>query len=264
MGRPRKLGDRLGHAVFRCRDVAAPLALAVLVASTRPHDFLASLELDRSLDAGGIVLIAVGLLVRCWVIASSGIRRAGVARHIGAPRLCEDGAYAWCRNPLYVANAMLVGGIALIFDSRWLVLIGVPAALVAIASLVAAEESMLRARFGAEYERYCARVARFRPRRPPHEAAILHRVNWRRALRREHGTMFAAASAAIGLFAIEDFQRRAPAAWHRHAPALLAAWIVAALAWAGVRHLKRTGRLADVPEAAPPRERTTAFDDVAA
>lgn len=264
MGKPRKLGDRLGHAVFRCRDVAAPLMLAVLVASTRPQDFLASPELDRSLDAAGLTLMALGLLLRAWVIASSGVRRAGVARHIGAAVLCEEGAYAWCRNPLYVANATLLGGIALIFDSRWLVLIGLPAALVAIASLVAAEESVLRARFGAQYERYCTRVSRFRLRRPLSQPAIAGGLNWRRALRREHGTMFAAASAAIGLLAIEDFHRRRLAAWRRHEPVLLAAWIVAALAWAAVRHLKRTARLADVPGTAPPLENAAACDDVAA
>lgn len=239
------------------------MALAVLVACTRSEDFLTSLALDRFLDATGLALIGLGLLMRCWVIASSSVRRAGVARHIGAAALCEEGAYAWCRNPLYVANAMLLGGIALVFDSRWLVLIGIPAALVAIASLVAAEESVLRARFGAQYERYCARVSRFLPRRPLQEGATADRLNWRRALRREHGTMFAAASAAIGLVAIEDLLRRGPAAW-RHEPMLLAAWIVVALAWAGVRHLKRTARLADVPGTALPLENAAAFDDVAA
>lgn len=264
MGKPRKLGDRLGHAVFRCRDVGAPLALAVLVASTRSQDFLASLELDRSLDTAGLALLGLGLLLRCWVIASSGVRRAGVAHHIDAAVLCEQGAYAWCRNPLYLANATLLAGIALIFDSRWLVFIGLPAAFVAIASLVAAEESVLRARFGAQYEGYCARVSRFRPRRPLNQPAIAGRLNWRRALRREHGTMFAAASAAIGLFAIEDFQRRGPAAWHRHEPVLLGAWIAMLLAWAVVRHLKRTARLGDVPGTAPALESAGSFDDVAA
>jgi protein-S-isoprenylcysteine O-methyltransferase Ste14 len=32
--------------------------------------------------------------------------------------LYETGAYAWCRNPLYVANGIILVGLTLLFDSR--------------------------------------------------------------------------------------------------------------------------------------------------
>jgi protein-S-isoprenylcysteine O-methyltransferase Ste14 len=260
---PRQLGAGIGHIVFRCRDWGAPLLLVTLVAATRPHDFLAAPSVERWLSGAGCLAVALGLLIRCLAIGSSGVRRAGIAGRVDAASLCEDGAYAWCRNPLYLGNAVILAGLALVFDSRWLVLVGLPLACLAIASLVAAEESVLAERFGARYAAYRDRVSRFLPRRPLLAAG--EPLNWRRALRREHGTMFAATSAILALLAVKALARGGLAAWHRHGWSLLAVWLVAAALWAVVRRLKRSARLGDLPGAIPPDlDAASSFDHVAA
>ena len=262
MSIPRRLGAGIGHVVFRCRDVAAPVMLVGLVAATRPRDFLAAPAVERWLVAAGCVVVALGLLIRCAAIASSGVRRAGIAGRVDAESLCEDGAYAWCRNPLYLGNAAILAGITLVFDSRWMVFVGLPVAGLAIASLVAAEEGVLAQRFGAQYADYRRRVARFVPRRPALAAAAP--LNWRRALRREHGTMFAAVSAVIALLAVKLVERGGLAAYRRGWP-LLGAWLVAAAVYAVVRRLKRSARLGDPPAAiAPDCASASPLDHVAA
>jgi protein-S-isoprenylcysteine O-methyltransferase Ste14 len=244
-----------GHAVFRCRDALAPVAVVLFALVTRRADFLAPTSVDYWLDGVGIGVVIVGLGMRLLVIAGSGIRRSGVRKRVIAPTLFETGPYAWCRNPLYVGNAVILIGLTLIFDSRWMVGIGLPVALLAIRSIVAAEERVLTKSFGARYHDYCRRVPRFLPHRPFARVAAPP-LDWHRAVRKEHGTIFAAITTAVVLMAAEDLVREGSTGWHWHVPALLCAWLVMASLWARVRYLKHTGRLHDPP--ASPRMPTPA------
>lgn len=245
MNRPRcwrDLPGDIGRLVFRRRDVLAPVTLLLVVAASRhAPDFVASSGLDHLLDGVGTVAIAVGLGIRFLVVAGSGIRRSGVRKNIVAPTLYETGPYAWCRNPLYLANATMLIGLTLLFDSRWMVFVALPSALLAIRSIVATEERVLADSFGDRYRRYCEHVPRFVPR----DASTLWSVrslDWRRALRKEHGTAFAAFTTAVVLRAIED-HIRSGTAWRELDPGLPCAWLVAASLWTTARLLKHTGRL---------------------
>lgn len=244
------LSRAAGHAVFRARNALAPLAIVLLVASARRDDFLTAPPVDRWLDGLGALAVAIGLAIRFLVVATSGIRRSGVRKRVVAPTLYDTGPYAWCRNPLYVANGIILAGLTLLFDSRWMVGVGLPIALLAIRSIVAAEERVLLESFGARYREYCRRVPRFLPR-PPFPVVDASRFDWRRALRKEHGTVFAAVTVALALEAAEDLARTGSAAWQWHEPVVLTAWLVVAALWATVRHLKHTGRLSD-PAASEP------------
>ena len=239
--------ERAGHLLFRARNALAPVTLAMIVAVTRPGDFLAPFTAVRWLDAAGVVTVATGLALRFWVMATSGVRRSGVRRRVVAPTLYADGAYGWTRNPLYLGNACVLAGLALVFDSRWLVFAGLPLALVAIACIVSAEERVLEQTFGHRYRDYCRTVPRFVPRHAPslRDSAF----DWRRGLRKEHGPMFAATSAVATLLIVEHHSRLGTYGIRRTA-ALVVIWLCAAATWATVRRLKRTGRLVD---AAPTR-----------
>jgi protein-S-isoprenylcysteine O-methyltransferase Ste14 len=75
--------------------------------------------------------------------------------------LVTNGFFAWSRNPIYVADALALVGIALLLAN--------PVALVLVALFVAyidrfqirPEERALRARFAGEYENYCRKVRRW-------------------------------------------------------------------------------------------------------
>jgi protein-S-isoprenylcysteine O-methyltransferase Ste14 len=237
-----------GRVLFRCRDALVPLAIGTLVLLTRRGDFLAGSAINDLLDAIGGAVVATGLAIRLTVLATSGVRRSGVHRRIVAAILYEEGPYGWCRNPLYVGNALVLIGLAMIFDSRWMVFVALPIALLAIASLVAAEERELLRAHGERYRQYCARVPRFVSRALPTLRGL--QPDWRRALRKEHGTLFSAASTAILLIATERYARFG-AIGPRLGPALLVAWLIAAAGWATIRRWKHAGWLNDDASAAP-------------
>ena len=79
--------------------------------------------------------------------------------------LVTGGVYAWTRNPMYLALAMALVG--------WAVSLGALSAFAGpllfvpliVRVQILPEERALRARFGAEYEDYCARVNRWLGRR---------------------------------------------------------------------------------------------------
>jgi protein-S-isoprenylcysteine O-methyltransferase Ste14 len=72
-----------------------------------------------------------------------------------AQRLVTTGLYAKIRNPIYVAGALFLVGIALVF-SNW-VLLGLLVILIPVQRMRAhKEEQVLAAAFGEEYARYKA------------------------------------------------------------------------------------------------------------
>jgi protein-S-isoprenylcysteine O-methyltransferase Ste14 len=111
----------------------------------------------HSIVYGGI-LAAFGLLVRG--IASGHLRKDR--------ELAVTGPYACTRNPLYLGSALLAAGFIVVGHS-WIAGILV-AAYFAIFyyAVMRNEEEDLRARFGAAFAEYAARVPLFFPRAPKH------------------------------------------------------------------------------------------------
>lgn len=96
------------------------------------------------------------------------LRRAGGPPGMsqGMPeRLVEDGPYAWTRNPMYGGHLVFLAGLAL--TTRSPVAVGLLGwHLHWFSERVRRDEERLRERFGAAYERYCARTPRWIPRPP--------------------------------------------------------------------------------------------------
>lgn len=102
----------------------------------------------------GAVVAAIGLFIRG---AASGYLRK-------YEELCTTGPYARTRNPLYFGSAILAAGFVVAGRSWW------GGAIVAIYfalfyyAVMRNEESDLRARYGAAFEEYAARVPLFFPK----------------------------------------------------------------------------------------------------
>jgi len=86
--------------------------------------------------------------------------RIGQDQRDGPLALREHGLHAVCRNPIYVGSWLALAGMTGWHPSVALVgaCLGVG---VAMHQLVRAEERFLRARFGAAFDAYCARVRRY-------------------------------------------------------------------------------------------------------
>lgn len=112
-------------------------------------------------------LFIVGVSIYLWCVWDFAVFGRGTPAPIDAPkRLVVRGLYRYSRNPMYVGVLTTIAG--------WVVLFGAPVRLlIYLAAVVATfnsfvvfyEEPHLLREFGSEYERYCARVGRWFPRR---------------------------------------------------------------------------------------------------
>jgi protein-S-isoprenylcysteine O-methyltransferase Ste14 len=144
--------------------VRPPLAWALAVVVGLALDWLAPLPfMPAVLPAGwlGGAVFAAAFALAVWAIAT--ITRAGsnVPTNRPTTTIVIAGPYRFTRNPIYLA--MMVGqlGLAIAFDSLWLLATLVPFALVLRYGVVAREEAYLERKFGDDYRRFCARVRRW-------------------------------------------------------------------------------------------------------
>jgi protein-S-isoprenylcysteine O-methyltransferase Ste14 len=106
----------------------------------------------------GVVLFAAGGALRLWPVVVLGNRFSGQPEHT----LVTSGVYGVIRHPSYLGLLVNTLGWVLAFRSG----VGLVITALIIAPLLArirAEERLLRAQFGAEYDAYRARTSRLIP-----------------------------------------------------------------------------------------------------
>jgi len=112
-------------------------------------------------DWAGAALVALGLGLA--VAAALEFRRARttIIPHATPTAIVTSGVYRISRNPIYLGDALILAGLGLRWDSV-LALVLVPVFVAVItARFIRPEEARLRARFGAEFEAWAARVRRW-------------------------------------------------------------------------------------------------------
>jgi len=109
---------------------------------------------------GGAVF-ATALALFAWAIVT--ITRAGsnVPTNMPTTAIVDTGPYRFSRNPIYLGMFFGFVGLAIAFDSLWLLVALVPFALVIRHGVVPREEAYLERKFGHAYRRYCSHVRRW-------------------------------------------------------------------------------------------------------
>jgi protein-S-isoprenylcysteine O-methyltransferase Ste14 len=110
----------------------------------------------------GVALFAAGGALRLWPVFVLGHRFSGLVAIQPGHTLVTNGVYGIIRHPSYLGLLINSLGWALAFRS----VVGVLVTALTISPLLArinAEEAMLRAEFGAEYDAYRARTSRLIP-----------------------------------------------------------------------------------------------------
>jgi protein-S-isoprenylcysteine O-methyltransferase Ste14 len=109
---------------------------------------------------GGAVFVSA-LALFAWAITT--ITRAGsnVPSNMPTTSIVATGPYRFTRNPIYLGMMLGLVGLAIAFDSLWLLMTLVPFFLVIRYGVVAREEAYLERKFGEVYRRYRARVRRW-------------------------------------------------------------------------------------------------------
>ena len=110
----------------------------------------------------GLALLFFGIGLEAAATKAFWFLGEGTPHPIQPPRrLVDGGPYAYSRNPLYLARLLILFGGAGVVGSVSTLGIGVLLSLSLEFILIPREEARLRARFGPDYDDYCARVGRW-------------------------------------------------------------------------------------------------------
>ena len=108
----------------------------------------------------GVFFCLAGLLLLLWSLVSFGQSfRVGIDTE-NPDRLITSGVFAFSRNPIYVAFALILIGQFLIF-SNWIILVYLAAGIWLFHRQVLREEDYLKKHYGKEYVEYCNQVRRY-------------------------------------------------------------------------------------------------------
>ncbi|HMS01972.1 MAG TPA: isoprenylcysteine carboxylmethyltransferase family protein [Gemmatimonadaceae bacterium] len=168
---------RIGEVLFRNRGwIPVPfLAVPLLVpGEQRPITWII-----------GLVMVAIGELIRLAGVAAAGTVTRRRSREV--QRLVDYGAFAWCRNPLYVGNWCIWLGFVVISGVLWFLPVAMLLFAVEYHYIVRYEEGVLESIFGQTYLDYKARTPRWLPRPP--RAATEGPHTWGEALWSERSTV---------------------------------------------------------------------------
>lgn len=175
---------RLGARLFRNRSwLPVPFLLVPLLWPGTP---------SPTLWLAGGVLVLLGELVRLAGVAAAGTVTRRRSREV--QRLVTYGAFAWCRNPLYVGNFLAWMGFTVISGVLWFLPVAAVLFAVEYSLIVRYEEGVLESIFGAEYLEYQARTPRWIGRPPAARTSGPH--DWGEALWSERSTLLQYAALA--------------------------------------------------------------------
>lgn len=144
--------------------IRPPLAWALAVLAGLVIDWLEPLPfLPDDLPAGafGALVFALALALAVWAIATMTSAGSNVPTNQPTTAIVESGPYRFTRNPIYLGMFGGLIGLAIAFDTLWLLLMLVPFALVIRYGVVAREEVYLERKFGDLYRGYRVRVRRW-------------------------------------------------------------------------------------------------------
>jgi protein-S-isoprenylcysteine O-methyltransferase Ste14 len=108
----------------------------------------------------GVLFCLAGLLLLLWSLVSFGKSfRVGIDME-HPDKLITGGVFAFSRNPIYAAFALILLGQFLVFPN-WILLVFMAAGVWLFHRQVLLEETYLKQHYGQEYSEYCQRVRRY-------------------------------------------------------------------------------------------------------
>lgn len=136
------------------------IALAVTLGYVYPLPWLGWPLSDMLFAAGWLAVAAFAALL---VTAVRAMMRAKTTVHPNRipDHLVTGGPFSLSRNPIYLADTLLMIGIGLITGNAWFLLLAVAAAFVTQKAAIEREERILTEKFGKRYRDYAKRVRRW-------------------------------------------------------------------------------------------------------
>jgi protein-S-isoprenylcysteine O-methyltransferase Ste14 len=109
----------------------------------------------------GWPLVGGGVALAGWSFRTMRAAETTIRPDKPVSKLIQDGPFRYSRNPLYLSDAMLYAGIAVLRNSLWAILLLPLGVYVIQREVIGREERYLERTFGEEYLDYKARVRRW-------------------------------------------------------------------------------------------------------
>ena len=179
-----------GRWCFRYRNAAFPIIFVSAALILRPRLMGGHPGLDRALVDAGALIALLGEAVRLLTIGLDYVERGGKNKQVAASQLVQGGIYAHTRNPMYLGNLLIAGGMSMVMGAPGSYLILIPLFIFVYHAIMSTEEAFLHQKFGADYVAYCNRVPRMWPlMRGLGRTIGGMEYHWRRAIRKDLSTI---------------------------------------------------------------------------
>ena len=155
-----EIGARPGRIPWPPLIYIAAIAVSIALGLLYPLPWIGDVLGDILFAIGWLALLATAALwftsIRAMVRARTTLNPNGVPEH-----LVVSGPFSTTRNPIYLANTLLMIGIGLVAGSIWFLLLAFVAAFLTQKLCIEREERVLAAKFGKKYRDYAKRVRRW-------------------------------------------------------------------------------------------------------
>ena len=141
-----------------------PIAWGLAVIAGLEFNWLVPLRfLPADLPVGwlGVVVFVLALMLGVSAVITMTKAGSNVPTNRPTTTIVKHGPYRFTRNPIYLSMFLGEIGLAIAFNSLWLLMMLVPFALVIRYGVVAREEAYLARKFDDVYRGYCSRVRRW-------------------------------------------------------------------------------------------------------
>jgi protein-S-isoprenylcysteine O-methyltransferase Ste14 len=138
----------------------AAIAISIILGMLYPLPWIGDLLGDILFAAGWVALFGVAVL---WITAIRTMMRARTTLNPNAvpDHLVTTGPFGVTRNPMYLANTLLLIGVAFVSGIAWFLLFAFIAAFLTQKLAIEGEEKILAVKFGKKYRDYAKRVRRW-------------------------------------------------------------------------------------------------------
>lgn len=150
---PRRIPDYFAtHRILVSRIFGLAFFLVVLAMEGAHEGSL----LSTALFLLGLALVGVATVGRLWCSLYINGHKS--------TELIATGPYSLCRNPLYFFSLLGFAGIGFATETVTLAVALTAVVFAGYPAVIRREEELLREKFGAEFDAYCARTPRFLPK----------------------------------------------------------------------------------------------------
>ncbi|HEY3347864.1 MAG TPA: isoprenylcysteine carboxylmethyltransferase family protein [Nitrospirota bacterium] len=236
--------EKAGNFCFKFRSYQFALNFVALFLE---RDHISRIKGGHFYDTLCVLVVLAGLLIRAVTVGFVHDKTSGRnTKSQKAYELNTTGMYSLVRNPLYVANFLVLLGIFMLSQSLTVIIANAVVFAFIYVPIIIVEENFLTGQFGAAYLQYAATVNCFVPKlkgyiKPARKFSLLM------VLRREHDTWMTAVVGLAGLKLLISFYLEG----YVPGMAWLAGSCVVLFGWLLLKLLKKTGRLTETAQIRP-------------